>query len=125
MSGTTIAALLAVLLSALLAGIALGAAFQNHRPLTDARLRSVTRCLFLSTQVSALVWVFTSYAIAVYSTLRLQQVYTMEALSKPAIDTILGVTGLKVLENIFEHNSGIIFGKSTPSASRSDADGGA
>ena len=112
-------AALTAFLAVFLAGMALGG---NHRPLTDARLRSVTRHLFLTTQISALVWVFTSYAIAVYSTIHLQQVYTMDALSKPAIDTILGVTGLKVLENIFEHNSSAIFGRSTPSASRSDTD---
>ena len=47
----------------------------------------------------------------------------MEALSRPAIDTILGVTALKVVENIFEHNNGAVFGSSAPPASRTDADG--
>lgn len=73
-------------------------------------LRSVTRMLFVTTQVSALVWVFTSYGIAIYSTIRLEQVYTMAELSEPAIHTILGVGVLKVLENIFEHNEGPVFG---------------
>ncbi len=77
-----------------------------------AVLRSVTRLIFLTTQISALVWVFTSYAIAIYSTVYLQQVYTMSELSEPAINTILGVSFLKVLENIFEHNNGRIFGES-------------
>ena len=77
-----------------------------------AVLRSVTRLIFLTTQISALMWVFTSYAIAIYSTVYLQQVYTMPELSEPAINTILGVSFLKVLENVFEHNEGAVFGKS-------------
>lgn len=75
-------------------------------------LGSVTRLIFVSTQISALVWVYTSYAIAIYSTIALGQVYTMAELSEPAITTILGVGFLKVLENTFEHNDGVIFGKS-------------
>ena len=74
-------------------------------------LRSVTRLIFVTTQVSALVWVFTSYGIAIYSTVRLEQVYTMAELSEPAIHTILGVGFLEVLENVFEHNNGGIFGR--------------
>lgn len=75
-------------------------------------LRSVTRLIFVTTQISALVWVFTSYGIAIYSTVMLGQVYTMAELSEPAIHTILGVGVLKVLENVFEHNEGVVFGKS-------------
>lgn len=77
-------------------------------------LRSVTRLIFVTTQISALVWVFTSYAIAIYSAVYLQQVYTMSELSEPAINTILGVGCLKVIENIFEHNNGVVFGSSKP-----------
>lgn len=80
-------------------------------------LRSVTRMLFVTTQVSALAWVFTSYGIAIYSTVRLEQVYTMAELSEPAIHTILGVGVLKVLENIFEHNEGALFGHSQDNTS--------
>lgn len=36
----------------------------------------------------------------------------MVELSQQAISTILGVNVLKVVENIFEHNSGGIFGAS-------------
>lgn len=36
----------------------------------------------------------------------------MAELSEPAIHTILGVGFLKVLENIFEHNDGAVFGRS-------------
>jgi len=73
-------------------------------------LRSVTKLIFVTTQISALIWVFTSYGIALYSTVVLGQVYTMAELSEPAIRTILGVGFLKVLENIFEHNEGPVFG---------------
>lgn len=83
----------------------------NKRP-TDASLRSVTKLIFVTTQISALVWVFISYVIAIYSTVCLGQVYTMSELSTPAIHTILGVSFLKVLENIFEHNEGGLFGRS-------------
>lgn len=72
----------------------------------------MTRLIFVTTQISALVWVFTSYGIAIYSTVFLQQVYTMSELSEPAIHTILGVSFLKVLENVFEHDEGVVFGKS-------------
>ncbi len=89
----------------------------------NACMRSVTRLLFLSTQISALVWVFISYGIAIYSTIRLQQVYTMSELSEPAINALLGVTALKVLGNIFEHNDGPVFGQSKPPAAKQDADG--
>lgn len=80
--------------------------------LTKARLMQITRFIFITTQISALIWVFTSYGIAIYSTIRLGQVYTMAELSEPAIHTILGVGFLKVLENIFEHNDSAVFGRS-------------
>lgn len=85
---------------------------RSNKKATEARIRSVTRLMFVTTQVSAVVWVFISYAIAIYSTIALQQVYTMAELSEPAIHTILGVGALKVLENIFEHNDGAVFGRS-------------
>ena len=61
-------------------------------------LRSVTRFFFVTTQFFVLVWVCTSYGIAIYSTVWLGQVYTM---SEPAIQTILGEGFLKVLGNGF------------------------
>ena len=75
-------------------------------------LRSVTRFLFVTTQVFALVWVTWSYVIATYSTVVLEQPFPVEALSDRAIITILGVSALKVVENIFEHNEGVVFGQS-------------
>ena len=76
------------------------------------KLHKITRFLFVTTQISALVWVTLSYLIAAYSTIKLGQPYPVETLSGQAIETILGVTALKVIENIFEHNQGGIFGHS-------------
>ena len=76
------------------------------------KLKSVTRILFITTQIAALCWVSVSYLIALYATVRLGQVFPVVDLSKQAITTILGVSVLKVLENTFEHNDGPVFGKS-------------
>lgn len=76
------------------------------------RFPKITRFLFVTAQISALVWVTLSYLIAAYSTVKLGQPYPVETLSGQAIETILGVTALKVIENIFEHNNGGIFGES-------------
>jgi len=73
-------------------------------------MRSVMKLIFVATLISALIWVFISYGIALYATVVLGQVYTMAELSEPAINTLLGVGVLKVLENIFEHNDGPVFG---------------
>lgn len=73
-------------------------------------MKSITRALFLTTQLAALVWVSASYGIAVYATVRLGQPFPVAELSQQAITTILGVNALKVLENIFEHNDGPVFG---------------
>lgn len=75
-------------------------------------IRSVTRFLFVTTQFFALVWVSASYGIAVYSTIKLFQPFPVEELSRQAIITLLGMSGLKVVENIFEHNEGVVFGQS-------------
>lgn len=78
----------------------------------EKKLRSVTRTLFITTQIAALVWVSLSYLIALYATVKLGQVFPITELSGQAITTILGVNVLKVVENVFEHNSGGIFGSS-------------
>lgn len=103
-------AALVVLLAAGSIGLVLTLGRRGKR--TAGLLRGVTRLLFVTTQVCALVWVFISYGIAVYSTVRLRQVQTLAELSEPAIRTILGVSVLKVVENIFEHNDGPVFGRS-------------
>ena len=111
---------------ALVVGIALGVIYCEatirhlRRRLRELRagrerrnlLRSVTRFLFVTTQVFALVWVTWSYVIATYSTVVLEQPFPVEALSDRAITTILGVSALRVVENIFEHNEGVVFGQS-------------
>ena len=115
----------AAVVVAAMTGVAVGVRLprRDGKTLTAARLRSVTRLLFISTQICALVWVFISYGLAIYATIRLGQVYTMAELSKPAIDALLGVTALKVLGNIFEHNDGVVFGKSEKPASEEDTGG--
>ena len=96
---------------------------KRNKNMTASKLKSVTRIIFLTTQICAIVWVFISYGIAIYSTVCLGQVYTMAELSEPAINTILGVTALKVLGNIFEHNDGPVFGKSTTVESEEGGEG--
>jgi len=75
-------------------------------------MKSLTRILFVTTQIAALGWVSVSYLIALYATVRLGQPYPVVDLSEQAIITILGVNALKVLENIFEHNDSKVFGTS-------------
>ena len=76
------------------------------------RLKSITAFLFVTTQVAALLWVSSSYGIALYGTVALGQVFPVESLSEQAVVSLLGVSFLKVLENVFEHNDGGIFGHS-------------
>ncbi len=73
-------------------------------------MKRVTRWLFVTTQLAALVWVSTSYLIAMYATVKLGQPFPVVELSQQAITTILGVNVLKVVENVFEHNDGVLFG---------------
>lgn len=75
-------------------------------------MKSITKAFFVATLLFSLLWVNISYGIAIYATIKLGQVYTMAELSEPAITVIIGVVALKVLENIFEHNDGPIFGTS-------------
>jgi len=75
-----------------------------------AKAKSVTRILFITTQLAALAWVSVSYLIAIYATVKLSQPFPVVELSQQAITTILGVNVMKVVENIFEHNDGPIFG---------------
>ena len=83
-----------------------------HKRLSRVKLASVTRILFLAISLAALAWVFISYAIAIYATVHLHQVYTMAELSDPALRLILTALFLKVMENVFEHNDGALFGHS-------------
>lgn len=73
-------------------------------------IKSITSYLFVTTQAIAIIWVSVSYAIAAYATIILGQPFPIEELSRTAITTLLGVNTLKVLENIFEHNDGPVWG---------------
>lgn len=75
-------------------------------------LKSITASLFVTTQIAAVFWVSASYIIAFYSTLKLGQPFPVETLSQQAIISLLGVSVLKVIENIFEHNDGVVWGTS-------------
>ena len=77
---------------------------------------SITRMVFVSTQLAALTWVSISYVIAIYSTVKLGMPFPVESLSTQAIITLLGNSFIKVLENAFEHNDGGIFGTSNKSS---------
>lgn len=85
-------------------------------------LKSVTRLLFVTTQYAALLWVSVSYLIALYATVRLGQPFPVVELSEQAIKTILGVNVLKVVENIFEHNDGPVFGTTNEAAKETKRD---
>lgn len=82
----------------------------NH--LAEKRAISITRFLYITTQIFALGWVTVSYIIALYATIKLGQVFPVVELSQQAITTIIGVGIMKTTENIFEHNDGTITGKS-------------
>ena len=73
-------------------------------------LTKITGFLFVTAQVSALIWVTWSYIIATYATVALGQPFPVVELSQEAIHTILGMTALKVVGNVFEHNDGPIWG---------------
>ncbi len=84
----------------------------KHYATTKISAKSLTSFLFITTQVFALGWVSISYLMAAYSTLILGQPYPVETISQQAIESLLGISALKVLGNIFEHNDGGIFGQS-------------
>lgn len=72
----------------------------------------VTRFLYVTTQLAALVWVSISYGIAVYATVNLGQPFPVVELSSKAIDAILSVAAMKTVSNVVEHNDGWLFGNS-------------
>lgn len=80
--------------------------------LTKKKAISITRLIFITSQIFALIWVTISYIIALYATIKLEQVFPVVELSQQAINTIIGVGIMKTTENIFEHNDGTITGKS-------------
>lgn len=82
-------------------------------------MRSVTRFMFVTTQIFALIWISASYILAGYATIALGEVFPATELSQQVVITILGSGVLKVVENVFEHNDGGLFGHS-----RRDRSGG-
>lgn len=84
------------------------------------RFKSITRFLFITSQFAALIWVSISYVIAVYSTFVLKQPFPIETLSEQAIVVLLGTLSAKVVENIFEHNNGGIFGTNASSENQNE-----
>lgn len=74
-------------------------------------ISGITQFLFITTQLAAIGWVTVSYLIAIYATVKLGQPFPVAELSQQAITSILGVNVLKVVENIFEHNDGVVFGE--------------
>lgn len=80
--------------------------------ITKNKLISITRIIFLTTQIFAILWVTWSYGIATYSTIMLLQPFPVTELSETAIKVLLGNGALKVVENIFEHNNGKVLGES-------------
>ena len=80
--------------------------------LTKKKATSLTRLIFITSQIFALIWVTVSYIIALYATIKLEQVFPVVELSQQAINTIIGVGIMKTAENIFEHNDSVVFGNS-------------
>lgn len=76
----------------------------------DKRFKSITRWLFITSQFFAILWVSLSYIYAGFATFTLGQPCPIDTLSEQAIIVLLGTMCAKVIENIFEHNNGGIFG---------------
>lgn len=76
----------------------------------DRRFKSITRWLFITSQFSAIIWVSLSYIYAGFATFALSEPFPIETLSEQAITVLIGTLSAKIVENIFEHNNGGIFG---------------
>ena len=85
-----------------------------------SKFLSVTRFLFVATEIAAIIWVSASYGVALYSTIALGTPFPVEDLSGKAIEVILGVNAFKTVENIFEHNDRVLFGTSNTTESHED-----
>lgn len=77
---------------------------------------SITKFLFITTQIFVFVWISISYLIAIYATVKLEQPFPVVELSGQAMGVILGNVGMKTVSNIFEHNNGGLFGKTDTAA---------
>lgn len=77
-------------------------------------VQSVTRRLFVVTQLFALGCLVVVCLAVVYSAVVLDKPLEnlLETITEEAFNCLATITGAKVLENIFEHNDGGVFGKS-------------
>lgn len=85
----------------------------QRKPRKPKKLKiSITKFLFVTTQIFVFAWISISYMIAIYATVKLEQPFPVVELSGQAMGVILGNVGMKSVSNIFEHNNGGLFGKS-------------
>lgn len=89
----------------------------TRKPRKKKSTISITKILFLTTQLFVFVWISISYMIAIYATVKLKQPFPVVELSGQAMGVILGNVGMKTVSNIFEHNDGVVFGKSVKDSS--------
>lgn len=82
---------------------------------------SITKFLFVTTQIFVFMWISISYLIAIYATVKLEQPFPVVELSGQAMGVILGNVGMKTVSNIFEHNDGVVFGKADSNKDTSQA----
>lgn len=78
---------------------------------------SITKFLFVTTQIFVFVWISISYMIAIYATVKLEQPFPVAELSGQAMGALICNGGMKTAANIFEHNNGGLFGHSASSES--------
>lgn len=84
----------------------------QRKPRKPKKLKiSITKFLFVTTQIFVFAWISISYMIAIYATVKLEQPFPVVELSGQAMGVILGNVGMKTVSNIFEHNNGGLFGK--------------
>lgn len=95
----------------------------KKKTITKRKLISITRFLFVTTQLFALGWVTLSYLIAAYATIILGQPYPVEVVSETVVKIIFGNGLLKVIENTFEHNNWKITGTSKNQKMEESLDG--
>lgn len=86
------------------------AGVKKRRKSKKAKIQGITTFLYVTTQITAIIWISISYLIAIYATVKLNQPFPVAELSGQAMITIVGNSGLKTVANIFEHNNGGIFG---------------
>lgn len=92
---------------------------QRSRKSAKSSFMSITKFLFVTTQIFVFIWISISYLIAIYATVKLEQPFPVVELSGQAMGVILGNVGMKTVSNLFEHNNGGLFGTSNTTADTS------